>query len=78
MIACVSAGFFLALLVALGATAWLPEGAGKVNNLVFPAVAFPLVWVGIAVFLLGARRRRAWAISLGVALLAALPALIRL
>lgn len=38
----------LALIASLAMMAgmphWLPEGAGRVDNLVFPVVGFPLIW----------------------------------
>lgn len=38
----------LALIASLAVMAamphWLPEGAGRVDNLVFPVLGFPLIW----------------------------------
>ncbi|MEM6710436.1 MAG: hypothetical protein AAF648_16790 [Pseudomonadota bacterium] len=33
-----------AVIVMAGMAAWLPAGAGQVNNLVIPLVIFPLIW----------------------------------
>ena len=53
--------FVFALVVIAGSSKWLPEGAGGVNHIILPIVAFPFVWAGFVVWLYGARRRlRAW------------------
>jgi hypothetical protein len=58
--------FLVALLLALGASRWLPAGAGAVNHLVLPVVVFPLIWTALILTLFVARRRgRVWA-ALGV------------
>ena len=54
--------FLVALLLALGASRWLPPGAGAVNHLVLPVVVFPLIWTALLLALFAARRRgRVWA-----------------
>lgn len=55
--------FLVALLLALGASRWLPAGAGAVNHLVLPVVVFPLIWTALILALFAARRRgRVWAL----------------
>ncbi|MEM9188115.1 MAG: hypothetical protein AAGF12_02975 [Myxococcota bacterium] len=68
------ASFVCALIVMIGSTQWIPPGPGNVDNLVFPAIAFPLLWVGYVLVLTGSRRRRtAWLIVLGLTIAGALP-----
>jgi hypothetical protein len=60
--------FVVALLLVLGASRWLPPGAGSVNHLVMPVVIFPLVWTALILALFVARRRGlVWGVLGGLA-----------
>jgi hypothetical protein len=66
----VLAALVVALLVVCGASVWLPAGRGGVDHLLLPAVAFPLIWVALALALFaGPHRRRARVVVGGLALL---------
>lgn len=63
-LAALGGAFVIALFCVAGATKWLPVGAAGVDHVVVPIVFFPLLWIGLALALHGARdRRRAWALG---------------
>lgn len=46
-------GAFASALAVCGlAVVWMPPGAGGINQLTIPAVAFPLIWVGLMLYAL--------------------------
>ncbi len=69
-LAAVLGAFVVALLIACGASVWLPLGRAGVDHLMLPSIAFPLVWVGCGVGLYAApNSRRARLVVGGLALL---------
>jgi hypothetical protein len=64
----------VSLSLVAGATRWLPAGAGEVNHLIIPALAFPGVWVIVFLLAYAARSRKRMVIAL--ALLGSLNALL--
>ncbi|MEO0325507.1 MAG: hypothetical protein AAF447_21295 [Myxococcota bacterium] len=53
-----------ALLLSVGATLWLPRGAGGVDHILYPVIMVPLVWLAVLLWLLGTRKRgRAFAMA---------------
>ncbi|MEN0061220.1 MAG: hypothetical protein AAGA48_03665 [Myxococcota bacterium] len=61
------AAFVFAVIVAGGATQWLPEGAAKIDHIVLPILAFPAVWITFGLVLYAARHRlRAWGVIGGI------------
>lgn len=58
---CFAGSLGMALLLVLGMTRWLPEGAGGVDHLVLPIILFPAVTVGLFLATLVVRsQRRLW------------------
>ena len=54
---------------------WLPPGAGKVDNIAFPLVLFPLIWA--VLFFHASLTRRLWrAVAVNVSLTAVCAALL--
>lgn len=41
----------------VGLTLVVPAGASRADNFLYAAIAFPLIWVGLSLWLLGTRRR---------------------
>lgn len=36
--------FIVSIMVMLGMAIWFPEGAGQIDNMIFPMLLFPLIW----------------------------------
>jgi len=73
VLATLALSLVLALALCLGATRWLPPGAGGIDHYLLAAMAFPVVWLGASLWLVGARRRaRAFAALGALALASAL------